>query len=99
MLEAVKNALQLSTTTKYDSELTDYIHAGLLDLTVTAGVTNATTTDTTDPLIQRAVVTYACAQFYLTRDSSQYAVMMAAYESQKGSLRQATGYTNWGNDA
>lgn len=98
MLEAVKNALQLTTTTKYDSELTDYIHAGLQDLTVTAGVTNATT-DSTDPLIQRAVATYACAQFYLTRDSSQYAVMMAAYESQKGSLRQATGYTNWGNDA
>lgn len=98
MLEAVKNALQLTTTTKYDTELTGYIHAGLLDLTVTAGVTNATT-DTTDPLIQRAVATYACAQFYLTRDPSQYAVMMAAYESQKGSLRQATGYTNWGNDA
>lgn len=98
MLEAVKNALQLTTTIMYDSELTGYIYAGLQDLTVTAGVVNATT-DSRDPLILRAVVTYACAQFYLTRDSSQYAVMMAAYESQKGSLRQATGYTNWGNDA
>ena len=28
MLEAVKNALQLTTTTKYDTELTGYINAG-----------------------------------------------------------------------
>ena len=98
MLEMVKDALQLTTTTKYDSELEWDINAGLLDLTATAGVVTATT-DSRDPLILRAVVTYACAQFYLTRDSSQYAVMMAAYESQKGALRQTTGYTNWGHEA
>lgn len=95
MLEAAKRALQLSVTT-YDTELTDYISAGLLDLSVTAGV-EAATADTSDALVKRAVVTYACAMFYLTRDVAQHQALMAAYESQKGALRIATGYTDWGD--
>lgn len=95
MLDAVKDALQLTTTTVYDTELQDYIDAAQLDLSVTAGVT-APDTSTTDPLIKRAVVTYACAHFYLTRDPALYSTLMGAYLSQKGNLQLATGYTNWG---
>lgn len=95
MLEATKRALQLSVT-NYDAELSEYIDAGLRDLYVTAGVTAAEDA-TSDALIKRATVTYACAMFYLTRDVAQYQALMASYDSQKGNLRIATGYTSWGD--
>lgn len=96
MLEAAKRALSLDIT-NYDTELSGYISAALLDLSVTAGVTGATA-DTDDPLIINAVVTYACAFFYLTRDPDKYQTLMKAYEMQKGNLRIATGYTDWDGD-
>lgn len=93
MLDEAKRALNL-TITAYDTELSGYIDAGLLDLSVTAGVT-AAEAGTDDPLVRRAVVTYTCAQFYLTRDSERYKLLMDSYDAQKGALRIADGYTDW----
>lgn len=87
MLEKVKLALRISTTA-YDSDLNDLIAAALVDLQI-AGVSN---TDTTDPIIGRAVITYVKLHFGEAEDADR---LKKSYDEQKAQLSMATGYTDW----
>ena len=89
MLDDVKLALRL-TTQAYDAELTGLISAGLADL----GVAGVTEDDTSDPLINRAVITYCKVHFGSPAD---YERLKAAYDEQKAQLVTCTGYTDWGD--
>lgn len=89
MLEAVKRALSL-TTSLYDEELTDLIAAAVMDLQI-AGITEYAEND---PLVLQAVKTYVRAHF---KSPDNYDQLLASYESQKGALQIATGYTDWGD--
>lgn len=93
MLEKVKLALRI-TSDAFDAELNDLIDAAYADLGI-AGVTN---TDATDPLIIRAVCTFAKLNFGQPADG-QYDRLKAAYDEQKSQLSMATGYTTWGTEA
>lgn len=88
MLEKVKLALRIKTSA-FDEELNMLIAAALLDL----GIAGVTSTDVTDALIQRAVITYCKANF---GEPDEYDRLKASYDEQKAQLRTATGYTNWG---
>ena len=87
LLSAVKLALRVSTT-EFDSELTTLISAAGLDL----GIAGVTSTDTTDPLIVRAVTTYCKLSF---GEPDEYDRLKASYDEQKAQLATATGYTTW----
>lgn len=89
MLDDVKLALRL-TTQAYDAELNGLINAGLADL----GVAGVTEDDTSDPLINRAVITYCKVHFGSPAD---YERLKAAYDEQKAQLVTCTGYTDWGD--
>lgn len=91
MLDAVKRALRL-TTDVYDAELQELIAAALLDL----GIAGVTEYETDDPLVLNAVKTY-CRMHFGSPDD--YDRLAAAYDTQKGQLQIATGYTDWGEDA
>ena len=83
----VKLALRI-TTDALNTELSDTVAAALADLGL-AGVSNL---DTGDPLIIRAVVTFARMQMGSADD---YDRLKRAYDEQKAQLRMATGYTDW----
>lgn len=87
LLDAVKLALRI-TTKAFDSELTDLIEAGLIDMGL-AGVVNL---DTDDALIRRAVITYCRLNFGQPED---YDRLKASYDEQKAQMSTATGYTEW----
>lgn len=91
MLDAVKKTLSI-TVDAYDDELSELIEAAQADLRVTAGVTEA---GMEDPLVRQAIKTYCKANF---KNPSNHDQLQASYESQKGALRIATGYTNWGDE-
>ena len=88
MLDAVKMALRI-TTDAFDAEISALIAAALLDLGV-AGVTN---NDTTDALIQMAVITYCRVHFGEPEDFER---LKRSYDEQKAQLAMCTGYTEWG---
>lgn len=68
MLNQVKLALRISNDV-FDDEITSIIEAAKLDLTV-GGVE---LTDTSDPLIKRAIILYAKANYGLSNpDSDKY---------------------------
>ena len=92
MLSDVKKALRV-TTTDLDSDITILINAAVADLKL-VGV-DGTTVDTarTDPLIQRAIITFCRANFGQPDD---YEKMKASYDEQKAQLWMATNYTTWG---
>lgn len=92
MLDKVKKALRISDkVTIYDDELNDLISAALLDLS-TVGVT-AAVKETSDALVQRAVITYCRLNF---GDPDNYDRLKASYDEQKAQLKMTTGYTDWG---
>ena len=105
MLKEAKLALRV-THTIYDAEIANLLMAGANDLqiagvvlpgTVTFTVNNDTITDTstlTDPLAMRAIITYAAMRF---GNPPNYDKLREAYDTQKGQLMHATGYTNWLN--
>ena len=93
MLNKVKLALRI-TTDAFDDELNDLIAAALADLGL-AGVINEGGSETTDPLIIRAVVTFCRTNFGQPDD---YERLKAAYDEQKAQLQTATGYTDWGDE-
>lgn len=90
MLEAVKAALGITSDAPIIiNEILELIQAALYDLQ-TNGV-NALDMQA-DPLVIQAVKTYCRAHFHSPAD---YDRLLAAYEEQKGHLRNCTGYTDW----
>lgn len=90
MLEAVKAALGITSDAPIIiNEVLELIQAALYDLQ-TNGV-NALDMQA-DPLVIQAVKTYCRAHFHSPAD---YDRLLAAYEEQKGHLRNCTGYTDW----
>ena len=87
MLEAVKLALRI-TTDAFDTELSDLIEAGMIDLTQ-AGIVNM---DTSDPMIRRAVITFCRLNFGQPDDFDR---LKKSYDEQKAQMGMATGYTVW----
>lgn len=85
MLEKVKLALRI-TTDAFDSEITDLISAACADLGI-VGVTAET--DTADPLLIRAIITYCRLHFGQPDD---YDRLKASYDEQKAQLISCTGY-------
>ena len=105
MLKEAKKALRVRVD-YYDSELASLMMAGMNDLKI-AGVvttqdvsftigTNDAVTDAstlTDPLAMRAIITYAAMRF---GNPPNYDKLLDAYETQKGQLMHADGYTDYG---
>lgn len=88
-LAAVKLAMGI-TAEAYDAEISDLIDAGLADLQLVTGKAQ----DETDKMVLQAVKTYVRMSF---RSPADYDRLRQAYESQKGQLMIATGYTDWGD--
>ena len=106
MLKEAKKALRV-THPIYDTEIANLLMAGANDLelagvilpgtvTFTLGTDDAVadTSTLTDPLCQRAIITYAAARF---GNPPNYDKLREAYDTQKGQLMHATGYTDWLN--
>lgn len=94
-LEKAKLVLRI-TTDDFDEEITDLINAAVLDLGV-AGVTNV---DQTDPLINRAIMTFVKMNFGINYGSgnSDYDNLKKSYDEQKMQLALTTNYTSWIED-
>ena len=95
MLARIKLALMLSTN-DFDTELVGLIKAAVEDLGI-AGVEGLTvTTDSTDEIVIRAVITYVCYQFELVYgDQNRAKNLKTSYDEQKAQLSMSTGYTVW----
>lgn len=85
----VKLALRI-VTNDFDEEIEDLIDAACLDM----GIAGIVDTDTTDPLIIRAVITYCKMNF---GQPDEYDLLKKSYDEQKAQLGMATGYTDWLN--
>ena len=85
ILSETKNAMRL-TKTEYDSEISRLIDAACADLGI-AGIT--ATSETTDPILIQAIVTYCRLNFGSPAD---YDRLKASYDEQKPQLQTATGY-------
>lgn len=106
MLQEAKKAMRV-TVNYYDDEIMRLCQAGAADLQI-AGVvtsgevtftedTSGAVTDTstlTDPLVQRAIITYARMRFGSPAD---YERVQEAYEMQKVQLMHAAAYTDYGD--
>jgi len=97
MLERVKLAMRISTTV-FDAELLDLIAAAIADIKhagaqfeVEKTEENGVATDytVTDPLASTAIVTYVRMMFGSPADFDR---LKAAYEMQKGQMRESTAY-------
>ena len=97
LLQDVKTACRVTTVT-YNDELTDLILAALADLGITDIDEAKLTTDNTDPLIKRAVLTYCKMNFgYATLTNDQYDRLKSSYDEQKSQLLMSSKYTDWGD--
>ena len=85
MLEKVKVALRV-VSNDFNGEITDLINAACGDLGI-VGVT--ADSDTTDPLLIRAIITYCRLNFGQPDD---YDRLKASYDEQKAQLITCTGY-------
>lgn len=96
LLDKVKLTCRV-TTVVYDSELTDLIDAALADLGITDIDANKLVKTDTDPLIERAIMTYCKMNFgYATLTGDQYDRLKASYDEQKSQLLMSSKFTNWG---
>ena len=86
LLTAAKLALRI-TTDAYDSQIEHLLNTALLDMDV-AGVI----TDSYDPLIQQAAITYVRLHFGQPDD---YDRLKRSYDEQKAQLSTNTGHTEW----
>lgn len=93
LLADVKTALRV-TTDDLDSDITILINAALADLQLVGIDGDTVIESTTDPLIQRAVITFCRANFGQPDD---YDKMKASYDEQKAQLWMATNYTDFGD--
>ena len=96
MVDKVREALQI-TSTASDSELTDLINASIIDLNIAGVEGDAVTSSSTDPIAQRAIITYVAYQFEQLHGSLDRAeALKASYDEQKTQLSMHSGYTVWG---
>jgi len=107
MLKEAKKALRI-TVDNFDSEIMDLMRAGAKDLEVagvmlpgtirytvgTAGAVNDCST-LKDPLVMRAVITYAAMMF---GNPPNYDRLRDSYDLQKVQLMHAGSYTDYGGD-
>lgn len=93
LLAKAKLTLRI-TTDAFDTEISDIIEAGYLDLT-TRGVIIAedVNTGTISPLVIRALMTYVRYHFGEPENPEK---LKESYDEQKGQLMITSGYTNWG---
>ena len=91
MLAKVKLALRI-TTNAYDARIQQLIDAAKTDLKI-AGVVLP---PTLDAICEQAITTY-CMLYFLGLSDDEFDRLSKAYDLQKGQLRTATGYTNWGD--
>lgn len=89
ILRKVRLAVRV-TTTAFDEQLTDLIEAAFLDLKM-AGIEGENVVSI-DAATLQAVITYCKIHFGSPDDYDQLAKM---YETQKGQLWAASGYTIW----
>lgn len=105
VLKEAKKALRV-TAEIYDSEIASLLMAGANDLEIAGVVLPGTVTFSvgqndqvtdnstlTDPLVQRAIFTYAAMRF---GNPPNYDKLADAYDTQKAQLMHATGYTDYG---
>lgn len=92
-LQKVKKALQISYS-DFDDTLNNLIDAAVADLGV-AGITGDSV-QLTDPLTLNAVISYVAMNWSETKDYTRW---KDAYETQKGQLWAATGYTVWSGES
>lgn len=86
LLAATKLALRI-TTDAFDSQISHLLNTALLDMDV-AGVL----TDSFDPLVQQACITYVRLHF---GQPDEYDRLKKSYDEQKAQLVTCTGYTEW----
>ena len=98
LLIKAKMACRVSeSTVTYNDELTSLIEAALADLGITDIDEAKLTTEDTDPLIERAVMTYCKMNFgYAVLTNDQYDRLKSSYDEQKIQLLMSSSYTNWG---
>lgn len=89
IMTLVKTALRKTSDT-FDDEIRLYIDAAVKDLEI-AGINPV---DTSDPIVQTAIVTYVKIHFGQPGDADR---LKSSYDEQKAQLRTATGYTEWGD--
>lgn len=94
LLDRVKTSLRLNTTAYDTNEISPLIESALLDLGI-AGIDIHDQAETTDPLIEIAVVTY-CRMHFGNPDN--YDRLKRSYDEQKAQLQTASGYTDWGDN-
>lgn len=85
MLDKVKLAIPVKTN-YYDSEINSLIQAAVADLGI-VGIDTAS--ETVDPLITRAIITYVKLHF---GEPANYDRLRESYDEQKAQLITATGY-------
>lgn len=95
LLDKVKAACRV-TSTAYNDELVDMIEAALADMGITDIKPEVLTVFDTDPLIQRAVITY-CRMNFGYQDDINYDRLKASYDEQKSQLLMSEKYTDWGD--
>lgn len=87
ILETVKKSLRI-TTDAFDNLLEVYINAACADL----GVAGVTYVDTTDTLIETAIILFVKIHF---GDSDNPERLKPLYDEMKAQLGMASGYTDW----
>ena len=86
MIDKVREALQI-TSTASNSELQDLIDASVIDLNIAGVEGDTVTTSSTDPIAQRAIITYVAYQFEQLHGSLDRAEKLkASYDEQKTQL-------------
>lgn len=93
LLAKAKMVLRI-TTNVFDTEISDIIEAGYLDLT-TRGVIITETEGVISPLVVRALMTYVRYHFGEPENPEK---LKASYDEQKGQLMTTNGFTNWGDE-
>lgn len=76
------------TTTAFDSQVSDLLDAGLLDM----GVAGVEVPETLDALVETAAITYFLMHF---GQPDEYDRLKRSYDEQKAQLSTCTGYTEW----
>lgn len=87
LVAAAKLALRI-TTTVYDTEISNLLDAGALDL----GIAGVALPASLDAICKQALITYVKMHFGQPDD---YDRLKKSYDEQKAQLATCTGYTDW----